>query len=172
MRCSPGVDGCAPSRSHRADSLDWHLQTRPRRRREAKIFGGLALRADVLPLIKAEIGAAYRDESHFDGQLHRRTWPVTASLWLAPVSVLYAGGGVGWYHTTYDYDASIPLAQDHTDQKFGVHLGGGLMIPLASIVGVDLNGRYVFLEKETSELPPQEFDPDYWSTTVGLAFKF
>ncbi|HYM80330.1 MAG TPA: outer membrane beta-barrel protein [Candidatus Limnocylindria bacterium] len=138
---------------------------------EAKVFGGLAFRGNLLPFLKTEIGAAYRSESRFNDNLKVRMWPVTASLWLAPVPVLYAGGGVGWYHTTLDYDDSLPFS-DETSQKFGVHLGGGFAVPLAPMVGLDLNGRYIFLEQETSQLPPNEFDPDYWSTSLGLAIKF
>ena len=54
-------------------------------------------------------------------------WPVTASLWAAPGSTFYVGGGIG--------------------------------------------GRYVFLEKQGTRLPPNEFDPDFWTATAGLAIK-
>jgi opacity protein-like surface antigen len=98
-------------------------------------------------------------------------WPVTASLWLTPLSMLYAGGGVGWYHTTFDYNEALPL-QDTTKQKFGVHLGGGLTLPLAPVLGLDLQGRYVFLNKAGIPPRPQSFNPDYWTTSLGLAIKF
>lgn len=138
---------------------------------EAKMYGGLAVRGRMAPFLKGEIGVAYRSESRFDDALKIRMWPVTTSLWLTPVPALYAGGGVGWYQTTYDYDAILPI-EDETIQKFGMHLGGGLEIPLAPAVSLDLNGRYVFLEKDEGGLPPQEFDPDFWSTTLGLAVGF
>ena len=138
---------------------------------EAKIYGGLAFRGDIIPILKGEIGVAYRQEERLAGNLDVRMWPVTASLWLAPTPAIYAGGGVGWYHTTLDFDESL-LIDDETQQKFGVHLGGGLGVPLGPSLGIDLNGRYVFLEKEESALPPAEFDPDFWSTTLGLAFRF
>ena len=72
---------------------------------------------------------------------------------------------------TLDFDESLPI-EDETQQKFGVHVGGGLGVPLGPSLAIDLNGRYVFLEKEESALPPAEFDPDFWSTTLGLAFRF
>ena len=34
-----------------------------------------------------------------------------------------------------------------------------------------MNGRYVFFQKEKG-LPPQQCNPDFWSTTAGLAFRF
>src|SRR5262245_5833671 len=94
---------------------------------ESQIYGGLAVRATVLPALKAEIGAAYRSEKRLDGNLDVRMWPVTGSLWLAPLPFLYAGGGVGWYHTTLDYAAPLE-GLSHTTEEFGVHLGGGLEV--------------------------------------------
>jgi len=40
------------------------------------------------------------------------------------------------------------------------------------VAALDLNGRYVFLDQATSALPPNGFDPDFWTTSVGLAIKF
>jgi hypothetical protein len=86
---------------------------------DAKMFGGLAVRGDLAPLLKTEIGVAYRKETRLDGALEVRMWPVTASLWLTPLPTLYAGGGVGWYHTTFDYDPSLVAIPNETHEKFG-----------------------------------------------------
>jgi hypothetical protein len=137
----------------------------------SKISGGLALRGDLAPFLMAEIGASYRSEEAFGGDLHIRQWPITASLWLKPVPMLYAGGGAGWYHTTLDYDESLPFAGE-TNQQFGVHLGGGLRVPLVPMASLDLGGRYVLLEDVDQKLSTTKFDPDYWTTSLGLAFKF
>ena len=138
---------------------------------QARVYGGLAMRGSFLPLLKSEIGVAYRKESRLDGNLDVKMWPVTASLWLAPIPTLYAGGGVGWYHTTHDYAESLPV-QDETHQEFGMPVGGGLAIPLSGSAALDLNGRYVFMDSQQTQLPPTQFDPDYWSTTLGLAIRF
>ena len=137
----------------------------------SKISGGLALRADLAPFLMAEIGAAYRSEERFGGDLHVRQWPITGSLWLKPVSMLYAGGGVGWYHTSFDYDESLNLDSE-TQQQFGVHLGGGLRVPLFHRASFDLSGRYVFLEDVDQKLSTEKFDPDFWTTSLGLAIGF
>lgn len=137
---------------------------------ETNLFGGLAFRGYLAPVLKAEIGAAYREED-VNSQLKIRQWPLTASLWLVPIPALYAGGGVGWYHTSYDYEDALDF-QSETDQTFGVHLGGGLSIPMTPNLALDLNGRYVFLENVETKLPPNEFDPDFWSTSLGLAIQF
>ena len=138
---------------------------------DAKTFGGIALRTPLAPFVKSEIGLAWRNETYNNGDLKVRMWPVTTSLWLSPVPTLYAGGGVGWYHTTLDYRNALGFA-DETSTKFGVHLGGGMNLPIGPMTAIDLNGRYVFMEKQRSQLPPNQFDPDFWSVAAGLAIKF
>jgi hypothetical protein len=137
----------------------------------SKISAGLAVRGDLAPFLMAEIGASYRSEERFGGDLRIKQWPITGSLWLKPVSMLYAGGGVGWYHTTLDYAESLALAND-TEQKFGVHLGGGLRVPLTPMASFDLSGRYVFLENVDQKLSTERFNPDFWTTSLGLAIRF
>jgi hypothetical protein len=139
---------------------------------DAKGFGGLAIRASVLPFLKAEGGIGYRQDSFAAGDVEVRQWPVTASLWVTPLSMLYAGGGVGWYRTTFDYRGTLPF-EDSTRQKMGVHLGGGLNLPVTSRLGLDLNGRYVFMQKGDEDLQvPTSFNPDFWATSLGLAIEF
>jgi opacity protein-like surface antigen len=138
---------------------------------EAKLSGSVALRAPLFPFLSAEGGISYRQESFANDDFTVRTWPVTASLWVTPVPMLYAGGGLGWYRTTYDYRSSAPFADQTTDQ-IGVHLGGGLAVPLSPALGLDLNMRYVFMQQDNSVQFPTTFDPDFWSTTLGLAIKF
>ena len=141
---------------------------------KTRTYGSLALRGSLLPFLKSELGVAYHQESRFDDRLKIRSWPVTASLWLQPLPSLYAGGGVGWYQTTFDYaQDKIPTPiKDETKSEFGVHLGGGMRVPLAPSASLDINGRYVMLEKQTTPLIPEKFNPDFWTTSVGLAFGF
>lgn len=138
---------------------------------ETKSYAGLAVRGSVLPMLKTEIGVAYRNEPYNNGDLHVKMWPVTASLWLAPLPTLYVGGGVGWYHTTYDY--AEPLAiPDETSQEFGTHVGGGFTIPIVpSVASIDLNGRVVKLREKESLLAPGAVKQSFWSTSVGIAIR-
>jgi hypothetical protein len=138
---------------------------------ETNLFGGLAIRGNLGPAFKAEIGAAYREEE-VNNNFMIRQWPLTASLWLTPIPQIYAGGGVGWYHTSYDYNDDAFDFQNETTQEFGVHLGGGLSIPMTPSLGLDLNGRYVFLEDIEDKISTEKVDPDFWSTTLGLAIRF
>jgi hypothetical protein len=138
---------------------------------EAKASYGLALRGNIAPILMAEIAGSYRKEEILGGAANMVQWPVTASLWLRPIPALYAGGGAGWYHTTLDYtDESL---HSTTTEKFGAHLGGGLEIPIVpSTVSVDLNGRYVYLGNQTTELPVNKWKANFWTTTAGLAIHF
>lgn len=141
----------------------------------ARLFGSLAVRGELLPILKTEIGVSYREENITDDtRLKLRMWPITASLWVSPFPAIYAGGGVGWYHTTYDYDQDrIPFpVRDETRQDFGLHLGGGVQVPVGPSVGLDLHGRYVMMREQDNRLIPQRFDPDFWMSSLGLAFKF
>jgi hypothetical protein len=141
---------------------------------EVKPYYGLALRARVLPALKAEVGAAYRtdDFSSATGDFTVKSWPLTASLWLSPIPVLYAGGGVGWYNQSFEFPAASGL-ENRTRQDFGMHVGGGLELPVAPSVGVDLNGRYVFLPvKDDPVTVLKDWNPSFWTTSVGLAIHF
>lgn len=140
---------------------------------DTKAFGSLGLRAHMTPLFATEVGVGYRSEDRDDGMLKVRTWPVTASLWLTPGNVFYAGGGVGWYNMSFDYDDSlVPPLESHTEQEFGVHLGGGVRIPLAEKAALDFHGRYVMMRQQEDKLVPEKFDPDFWTMTAGLAIRF
>lgn len=130
--------------------------------------GGLAIRGRLAPLLNTEIGVTYRKEERLNGGLDVRMWPVTASVWLAPLAGLYAGGGVGWYFTTLDY--SLPGFRDETRQKFGLHVGGGIRVPLTPILSTELSGRYAYVGNiETRVDAPRTTDPDFWSVSLGLA---
>jgi opacity protein-like surface antigen len=138
---------------------------------DANVYSGLAIRDNIAPALRGELGFAYRSESRFADQLKVRSWPVTASLYLTPIPIVYAGAGVGWYQTTFDYSNNSPLLRDETKQLFGVHVGGGMEVPLGG-PAIDLNGRYVMLQDQQSRLVPEKFNPDFWTMSLGLALKF
>jgi hypothetical protein len=139
---------------------------------DAAISYGLALRGGLVPMLDAEIGFNYRKSDMFDGKVESTQWPLTASLWLKPMPMFYLGGGVGWYNTTLHYP-NTPALASYTSQKTGVHLGGGLTLPLVpGVASADLNLRYVYLGTQKSDLPPQNFKADYWTTALGVAFHF
>jgi opacity protein-like surface antigen len=139
---------------------------------DAKASGGLALRMPLMSFLKAEGGISYRQDSFSDGEATIKQWPVTLSLWASPFPMLYAGGGIGWYRTTIDYASDLPF-KDTTSMTTGVHLGGGFLVPIATNLSLDLNGRYIFMSKDNNNVQvPTTFDPDYWTTSLGLAIRF
>ena len=160
-------------RAHAAEIIPSMGMTRtPTNGDDTRLSYGLAVRGNIAPMLAAEIGVGYRKDLLFNGQVESTQWPLTASLWLKPVPMLYAGGGAGWYNTTLHYPNS-PLVSSLTTQKFGVHLGGGVSLPvIPGVASVDLNGRYVYLGNQKSDLPPNNFKADYWTTSLGVAFHF
>ena len=133
---------------------------------------GLALRSGLAgPMLQSEIGVSYRSEQYYDGDLDVKKIPVTASLLVRPVPMLHADAGIGLYITKYDYTTAALQGSDETKEQFGVHLGGGIQMPLAPMMALDLTGRYVFMQSQESELVPTTFDPDFWSLSLGLALK-
>jgi hypothetical protein len=138
------------------------------RTRATPRFRGLALRL-AAPFLKLEGGIGYRQDSFADGAVTVRQWPVTVSAWALPLPMVYAGGGLGWYRTTLDYRSSLPF-KDSTTDKVGVHLGGGVTVPVASKLALDFNGRYIFMQKDNDNVQvPTTFNPGFWSLTLGLA---
>lgn len=139
---------------------------------ETKAIYGLALRTSAIPsVVDLELKGQYRNQMVLGGAAREHQWPVSASLWLTPLRVVYAGAGVGWYHTTLDYQGPTAPPTD-TFEKFGVHAGGGLRFPFGSSAALDLNGRYVWMEDQETASIPQKFNPDFWDMSLGLAFRF
>ena len=44
------------------------------------------------------------------------------------------------------------------------------MVP--GIASLDLNGRYVYLGDQASQLPPNNYKADFWTTSLGVALHF
>jgi opacity protein-like surface antigen len=136
---------------------------------EVTPYAQVGLRTTWAPAVMTEVGVAYRQDKFNNGDITVKSWPVTASLWLSPFPALYAGGGVGWYQNSVDYSDRVPY-DNFTTQKLGLHVGGGFTVPVTPGMGLDLNAKYVFLEKENRN--DLSFDASHWTTSAGLAFHF
>jgi len=160
---------CAAMKAQAAEIIPSFGITEAKDADNAKPILGLALRGTAIPsLLDLDVRGQYRQEERFNGAIKERMWPITASAWLTPLRVVYAGAGVGWYNTTVDYQNSA-LKSD-TSNKFGVHAGAGLRMPMGNRVALDLNGRYVWLKDQETQIIPQKFNPDFWDVSAGLAF--
>jgi opacity protein-like surface antigen len=133
---------------------------------------GLAIRQGFLPRTKMELQVSHRSTTmDFAGQsVDVRTIPITASVWFSPVPMVYAGGGLGTYIQAVEYQGG--LYPTSNDTNVGIHLGGGLHFPLAPIAALDIQGRYVFLDKQKTALANGEFDPSFMQLSAGLAIGF
>lgn len=138
---------------------------------DTKTYLGLAVRGSLVPMFRHETALGYRSEEVYNGDLKVTTVPVTESVWFSPIPLVYAGGGVGMYFTSLTY-RDVLLIPNTSTRSFGVHLGGGLSFPLAPMISIDLNSRYVFMEEQATALSQGNFDPDFWSTSAGVAIKF
>ncbi len=119
-------------------------------------------------IVGVEGAIDYRKED-LGGDTDLKTWPVTASLMIYPLPVIYALGGLGWYNTTIDFpDAS--LFEDQTDSQLGYHLGAGVEFPVATTVNLTGDFRYHFVDYEFDEIPESigKVDADALSLNGGV----
>lgn len=139
---------------------------------ESRTMMAVALRNGFLPRTQIEFQGGYRsEEMQFAGEsFEMKTVPLTLSVWASPVPMVYAGGGVGAYLQAIEYENSFYPASNET--QFGAHLGGGLRFSLVPMVGLDLQGRYVFLGETSTEIPTSDVDPSFWSLSAGVAIGF
>lgn len=135
-----------------------------------KVFVALGLRSGLVPRVETEINVGYRKEQS-EGAFEMSTVPVTLSLWVSPVPMLYAGGGGGAYFQAIRYEDSL-LVPNESETQWGAHVGGGFRFPLAPMARVDLGARYVFLEEKAAQLGGGSFDPSFWTASAGLAIGF
>jgi hypothetical protein len=133
-------------------------------------FVGMSVRGSLFPFFKQETAVGYHADEVYGGLLKTTTVPVTESVWFAPIPLIYAGGGVGMYFTSLTYQ-NLPVPNTN-EKKFGYHVGGGINFPLVPMVSVDLQSRYVFMNKQPTALTQGSFDPDFWTTTAGVAIHF
>jgi len=106
------------------------------------------IRGDLLGL---EGAIDYRDDN-LGNDVVQRTWPVSASLMVYPLSGLYALAGLGWYHTSIDFPANSGYS-DRTSSKLGYHLGAGLEMGLVPRVKLTGDLRYLFLDYKFKDIP-------------------
>lgn len=144
-------------------------------------FGGASARAMFMPGLGVEVAADYHNEEAFSDQLDVRTIPVTASAIVGIIPQLYLAGGVGWYHTNYDWDEDAEEnfgVDDDTNRDFGYQFGGGVMLgSMESRTQFVVDGRYHVLndekfENDVEDLEFDEINPDFWSINAGLLFRF
>ncbi len=147
---------------------------------DGRFMIGAALRLRASRLIGLEAALGYRQDSYGDNAVKVKTWPLTFSGLVYPISGVYGLVGFGWYNTTFDYDsrfdnvANLDLGEE-TSSEFGFHLGGGLEIPFGESTTLFGDLRYVFLNYDFADIPETELgdiSSNFYVISVGVLFGF
>jgi len=135
----------------------------------APIFGGAA-RVHLLDFISAELAVSYRSED-VEGGGTIDTVPIQVSGMLHIVPAVHATLGVGWYEVDANLDAVGMTLGSFDDQAsdFGLHLGGGVDVPLSTRLLLNLEARYVFLGYDLSDATNLlDVKADYLQLSAGI----
>jgi opacity protein-like surface antigen len=98
---------------------------------------------------------------------------VSGLIYLLPgkrISPFILGGG-GWYYT----QVKGPGGLDDTQNRFGLHAGGGLQWMLTQHWSIDSTYRYIWLEQIESRdenLVEKKYENNAHMVTIGLNFHF
>ena len=139
----------------------------------ARWFGGAQARWHFSMVFAIEGSVDYR-RNEFGPNTRVDTYPVQVSLlaYLLPgmrISPFVLGGG-GWYYTHVKGGGV-----DDTQNRFGLHAGGGLQFFINRHWSLDSTYRYVWLENVASSevnIINKDFQDSGQMVTIGLNFHF
>ncbi len=118
----------------------------------------------------------YRSEEYAGGNVKITSLPVSASVLLYPLPIVYGIAGFGWYNSTIEYSSSIPgmlSQQSETEQQIGYHFGGGVELPLSSAMSIAADIRYVYLDYQfDSTSNGQKVKSDFYAITLSMFWGF
>ncbi|HEX2056532.1 MAG TPA: porin family protein [Nitrospiraceae bacterium] len=138
-----------------------------------KWYGGAQARLHLGQVFAIEGSVDYREKKY--ESTFTRSYPVQVSglIYLLPgkrISPFILGGG-GWYYT----QVKGPGGFDDTQNRFGLHAGGGLQWMLNRHVSIDSTYRYIWLEKIESRdenVVEKKYENNAHMVTIGLNFHF
>ena len=140
---------------------------------QSRWFGGGQVRIYPFKYLAFEGSADYRRQDMDGTRIH--TYPVQVSALIYPLGTTrlspFLLGGGGWYYTT----VTGPGNFDDTQNRFGVHAGGGLQFFFNNHVSIDSTYRFIWLEKVQSKdqnIKDKSFDDNGHMITAGLNFHF
>lgn len=141
---------------------------------DANWYGGAQVRLHPWHYLAIEGSADYR-RNDFSGGTKAHSYPVQVSALIYPLGTTrlapFILGGGGWYYTT----VSGPGGFDNTQNRFGLHAGGGLQFFFNRHVSIDSTYRYIWLEKIESKdqnIVDKKFNDNGHMITIGLNFHF
>jgi opacity protein-like surface antigen len=136
----------------------------------ATMFGAFLRSGAVLGL---EGAVDYRTET-LGGGGELRTWPITASLVLQPVPLVYGLAGIGWYQTTLDFPPGL-MIEKKTESKVGYQVGAGVRLPVLPPISLLADIRYAYIDYDFGDAVDAVagFDGgNYVSAHLGAMFHF
>ncbi len=144
---------------------------------DTNILGGGTLRLRFSEVLGVEASVNYRKENYGNGFATVRSWPVMVTGLFYPNPVVYGAIGAGWYNTSIDYNfppgflGGPATITSETKQEFGWHFGGGVELPVGSVVRLVGDIRYVFLNYDFKNLPGSNgINSNFYVATAGLLF--
>ena len=136
-------------------------------------YGGGQLRFHPSHYFAIEGSADYRRTDFSGTRTHN--YPVQVSALIYPLGTTrlapFILGGGGWYYTT----VKGPGGFEDTQNRFGLHAGGGLQFFLNRHWSIDGTYRYIWLEKVESRdqnIVNKNFQDSGHMVTIGLNFHF
>lgn len=140
---------------------------------QSRWFGGGQVRLYPFKYLAFEGSADYRREDTDGSRIH--TYPVQVSALIYPLGhtrlAPFLLGGGGWYYTTVKGPGNF----DDTQNRFGLHAGGGLQFFLSNRISIDSTYRYIWLEDIQSidqNIKDKNFNDNGHMITAGLNFHF
>jgi opacity protein-like surface antigen len=135
--------------------------------------GGAQVRFYLFRFLAIEGSADYRQNDFNGTSVHSYPVQVSTLLYLFPSWRLrpFILGGVGWYYTTVDGPGEF----SDTQNRFGVHAGGGLQYFISRHFSIDSTYRYVWLEDVASRnqnLTSKDFRDSGQMVTFGVNYHF
>ena len=136
-------------------------------------YGGAQVRLYPSRYLAFEGSADYRRNDYGNTQTH--TYPVQVSALIYPLGTTrlapFILGGGGWYYTT----VKGPNGFEDTQNRFGLHAGGGLQFFFNQHFSLDGTYRYIWVEKVQSKdqnIVDKQFNDNGHMFTIGLNFHF
>jgi opacity protein-like surface antigen len=140
---------------------------------QARWFGGAQVRVNPFKYLSFEGSADYRRQDTEGTRVH--TYPVQVSALIYPLGhtrlAPFLLGGGGWYYTTVKGPGNF----DDTQNRFGLHAGGGLQFFISDHISIDSTYRYIWLEDIESRdqnIKDKSFNDNGHMVTAGLNFHF
>jgi len=132
-----------------------------------KVYGGVQARWRVFPAMSLEGTFDYRSSESYPDNTKVTSYPILASalFYLIPGAKIspYLLGGLGWYYSKIEDSSG-----SSTTNKPGIHLGGGLDIPLSPDISFNADLRYYFLDYNDQKL--RDLKTNGFIISAGITF--